>query len=96
MMKQILTCLVVFVMISCSAFAQDVVTDGNRVYAGFSIYTYDNTLVEARDQDPVSSFNNPDVDAIVISKSHIGAKNNYRGAHRRIANTAVYCHSDSS
>ncbi|MXV77301.1 fibronectin type III domain-containing protein [Candidatus Poribacteria bacterium] len=94
MMKQILTCLVVFVMISCSAFAQDVVTEGNREYAGFNTETYDYAYATAYDRDPVSSDDNPDADPIVDSKSRISAKNKDNGVHHRTAQSRVKCYSD--
>ncbi len=94
MMKQILTCLVVFVMISCSAFAQDPVTHGNREYAGFSIETYDDALIDARDQDPVSSDVNDDNPKIVSSTSQTGARNMDNGVHKRLANSWVRCFSN--
>ena len=94
MMKQIL--MFVFVMISCSAFAQDVVTNGNREYAGFNTETYDYSYATAYDRDPPSNNGNidPDADPIVYSKSLIAAKNKDDGVHRRTAQSKVKCYSD--
>lgn len=94
MMKQILTCLVVFVMISCSAFAQDAVTNGNREYAGLSTETYGYALAEARDQGPVSSDVDDDNPKIVSSETTIVARNKDNGVHNRLAETWVRCFSD--
>lgn len=94
MMKQIL--MFVFVMISCSAFAQDVVTNGNREYAGFNLETYDNSYATAYDKDPPSNSVNidPDADPIVDSKSRTSATNKDNGVHRRTAQSRVKCYSD--
>lgn len=94
MMKQIL--MFVFVMISCSAFAQEVVTNGNREYAGFNTETYDYSYATAYDRDPPSNSGNidPDADPIVYSKSLIAAKNKDDGVHRRTAQSKVKCYSD--
>ena len=92
MMKQIL--MFVFVMISCSAFAQDVVTTGNREYAGFNKETYDNSWATAFDKDPPSNNIDPDPDPIVESKSRTAAINEDEGVHRRTAVSRVRCYSD--